>query len=378
MEDAHTTMLSLAPEHPDCAFFAVYDGHCGQNIARYCGDHLHRRVATSPHFAKEEYAEALTQGFLGVDEDILTTELRNDASGCTAVSCLVTGTGEVYCGNAGDSRCVLSRGGTAVPLSFDHKPTNEGEMKRIQRAGGFVKSGRVNGNLALSRAIGDFEFKKNKQVDAESQCITAKPDVIKTQLQKEDEFLVLACDGIWDVMSNDEVVTFVKNELEQTDDLAAICERAFDKCLAPSYASFFPSPHACADTHFDTHTHTKPTHRTQGTRSWLRQHDDAHYPIPRRLQATIGTDRIEGTARPFAHSCSSSLFSPQHTNEKKRQHKQPNKNPTLCQNASVQPYNPTCIPTHCSHTHSLHETFLQSVRSGASQHSVTHGNQQAK
>eukprot|EP01061_Rhynchopus_euleeides_P037159 TRINITY_DN6296_c0_g4_i1.p1 TRINITY_DN6296_c0_g4~~TRINITY_DN6296_c0_g4_i1.p1 ORF type:complete len:345 (+),score=96.16 TRINITY_DN6296_c0_g4_i1:142-1035(+) len=234
MEDAHTTLLSLGPENPDCSFYAVYDGHCGHNVARYCGEHLHKRVVLSPHFARAEYGAALSEGFLGTDADIWQGELRTDGSGCTAVSCLVTGKGEVVCGNAGDSRCVLSRGGQAVPLSFDHKPTNPAEMQRIQKAGGFVTGGRVNGNLALSRAIGDFDFKQNPQVQPEDQVISAKPDIITTQLQKEDEFIVLACDGIWDCMSNDEVVAFVREEMRHTDDLAAICERTFDKCIAPS------------------------------------------------------------------------------------------------------------------------------------------------
>ena len=141
----------------------------------------------------------------------------------------------MVCGNAGDSRCVLSRGGVAVPLSFDHKPTNTAEMQRIQKAGGFVTGGRVNGNLALSRAIGDFDFKQNAQVAPEDQAISAKPDIITTQLQPEDDFLVLACDGIWDCMSNDEVIAFVRQELAHTDDLAAICERTFDRCIAPTY-----------------------------------------------------------------------------------------------------------------------------------------------
>eukprot|EP01063_Lacrimia_lanifica_P007573 TRINITY_DN14857_c0_g1_i2.p1 TRINITY_DN14857_c0_g1~~TRINITY_DN14857_c0_g1_i2.p1 ORF type:complete len:270 (+),score=83.66 TRINITY_DN14857_c0_g1_i2:77-886(+) len=232
MEDAHTTLLSLGPEGPDCAFYAVFDGHCGRNVARYCGDHLHKRVASSPHFAAGEYAKALDEGFLGIDTDLLQSDLKGDPSGCAAVACLLTGQGQILCGNAGDSRCVLSRGGAAFELSRDHKPTNAGEMKRIQKAGGFVAAGRINGNLALSRAIGDFDFKQNASLPAEEQIVSAQPQVIATELQADDEFVVLACDGIWDCLSSQEVVDFVHNELRHTDDLAAICERAFDRCLA--------------------------------------------------------------------------------------------------------------------------------------------------
>ena len=98
-------------------------------------------------------------------------------------------------GNAGDSRSVLGIKGRAKPLSFDHKPSNEGEKARICAAGGFVDFGRVNGNLALSRAIGDFEFKKSADLPPEQQIVTAFPDVTVHELGDDDEFLVIACDG---------------------------------------------------------------------------------------------------------------------------------------------------------------------------------------
>lgn len=85
--------------------------------------------------------------------------------------------------------------GRAKPLSFDHKPQNEGEKARICAAGGFVDFGRVNGNLALSRAIGDFEFKKSADLPPEQQIVTAYPDVTVHEIGDEDEFLVIACDG---------------------------------------------------------------------------------------------------------------------------------------------------------------------------------------
>jgi protein phosphatase PTC2/3 len=115
--------------------------------------------------------------------------------------------------NAGDSRTVLGVKGRAKPLSFDHKPQNEGisgprlfawslqanfvagEKARISAAGGFVDFGRVNGNLALSRAIGDFEFKKSADLSPEQQIVTAFPDVITHEVSSDDEFLVIACDG---------------------------------------------------------------------------------------------------------------------------------------------------------------------------------------
>ena len=93
------------------------------------------------------------------------SEAGESFAGCTATTMLLTQT-EIYCANAGDSRTVLSRGKQAVPLSEDHKPDDAIERKRIYNANGFVEDGRVNGMLALSRALGDFEYKNNPSMKA--------------------------------------------------------------------------------------------------------------------------------------------------------------------------------------------------------------------
>lgn len=162
---------------------------------------------------------------------------------------IVHDTQTIYVANAGDSRAVMSVAGKAEPMSWDHKPGNQSkcmqltinvrqplvtyfsssaEVARIIAAGGFVEFGRVNGNLALSRAIGDFEFKQNPHLDAESQIVTAFPDVEKRELEigkdKPMEFLVLACDGIWDVMSNQDVVNFCRRLIAEGKELDKVCE----------------------------------------------------------------------------------------------------------------------------------------------------------
>jgi protein phosphatase PTC2/3 len=105
--------------------------------------------------------------------------------------------------------------GRVQNLSYDHKPNNELEAKRIVAAGGWVEFNRVNGNLALSRALGDFVFKKNDGKRAEEQIVTAYPDVDVKDLTSDHEFILLACDGIWDVLSNEEVLEFVRSRIAQ-------------------------------------------------------------------------------------------------------------------------------------------------------------------
>jgi len=175
----------------------------------------------------------------GVDFQAGSDEVGKD-SGTTAICALIQGN-NLYVANVGDSRCVLCRAGKAVELSTDHKPEDEVELARIEKAGAKVtENGRVNGGLNLSRALGDHVYKMNKELSAEDQAITANPELREMELRKEDEFMVLACDGIWNVMTSEEVVAHVKSRLdgdgnaaEEKISLTAICEELFDMCMAP-------------------------------------------------------------------------------------------------------------------------------------------------
>jgi protein phosphatase 2C family protein 2/3 len=232
MEDSHTHLLSL-PDDNNAAFFAVYDGHGGARVANYASMHLHKRIVNHELYAKGEVEEALRQSFLQIDEQMMQDdETREDSSGTTAITVLIKDSA-IYCANVGDSRAVASIGGEAVPMSNDHKPTNDEESKRIVAAGGWVEFSRVNGNLALSRALGDFGFKRNDNKSAEEQVVTANPEILKFEMTREIEFLVLACDGIWDVMSNQEVVDFCRERLANGLQPEVICEQLLDRCLAP-------------------------------------------------------------------------------------------------------------------------------------------------
>ncbi|KAG9052319.1 Protein phosphatase 2C 2 [Serendipita sp. 407] len=233
MEDAHTALLQLEQSSRN-AFFAVFDGHGGSTVAKYAGDHVAQRLASEPSYAEGDYKAALKRAFLGTDEDLRAdSAFISDPSGCTAVAALITEDRKLYVANAGDSRSVLSIKGEVKPMSFDHKPTNKDETARIVAAGGFVEFGRVNGNLALSRAIGDFEFKSNIGLPPEQQAVTANPDIEEHQLSDEDEFLILACDGIWDGVSSQQAVDMVRRQVAQRKSLQEICEATIQRCCAP-------------------------------------------------------------------------------------------------------------------------------------------------
>ncbi|TPX34837.1 hypothetical protein SmJEL517_g02572 [Synchytrium microbalum] len=237
MEDEHTAILNLSSttslsdisspatnayypkvKVPACSFssspvslFAVFDGHGGEACAKVASLGLPLRVARDEAFRRGDYKSALRNGYLGVDADMQSDpELGQDVAGCTAVTALITPDYRILVANAGDSRAVLSSSGDALPLSFDHKPTNPDEYARIRTAGSFVENGRVDGNLALSRALGDFEYKQNVMLSPERQIVTANPDVVERRCRDGDEFVVLACDGIWDCMTNQECIDFLR------------------------------------------------------------------------------------------------------------------------------------------------------------------------
>lgn len=111
---------------------------------------------------------------------------------------------KIFCANAGDSRAVLWQSNNrTIALSDDHKPDNTDELKRIIKSGHVVEDSRVDGNLALSRAVGDFQYKDASNLGAEDQAVTAHPDVTQRDRCKEDDFIIVACDGIWDCLSNE-------------------------------------------------------------------------------------------------------------------------------------------------------------------------------
>jgi len=226
----HILQLS---EDPAASFFAVFDGHGGSKVAQYAAQHLPSLLVKRPEYKQQNYALALQESFLEVDSLMrITPQLKDEVAGCTAVAVLIKDK-TIWCANAGDSRAIGGVGGRAVALSTDHKPWDEIEFKRITKAGGFVENNRVNGNLALSRALGDFVFKNSKTLPQNEQIVSAEPDVMWATMTEEWDFLLLACDGIWDILDRQAVCDFVTVRIGRNLDPAVICEQLMDRCLAP-------------------------------------------------------------------------------------------------------------------------------------------------
>lgn len=239
MEDAHKCAVGLSI-NKDYSFFGVFDGHAGPKVAQHCSEHLMETIERKYDNCKSNADEvdrvkaAVHDGFIEQDEELRSKYPWNngeDRSGTTAVVVMIT-PDKIIFGNCGDSRGILCRSGNLEFHTTDHKPYNEAERQRIERAGGTVMMQRVNGSLAVSRALGDFDYKRASELKLTEQLVSPEPDMnVIDRDSNEDQFLLLACDGIFDVMTNEEVIKFVLHKLELDNDLPSICSSLIDTCL---------------------------------------------------------------------------------------------------------------------------------------------------
>lgn len=223
MEDAH---ISIPDLDKNTSLFAVFDGHGGAEVAKFCADNFAKELLQNASFKEGNYANSLKETFLKMDEILmgdngmdLLRQYKQDAemttcfAGCTANVVLIVDR-KAYIANAGDSRCIsYTNDKKVLALSFDHKPDNEEEKKRIVKAGGYVSDGRVNDNLNLSRAIGDLEYKKSTELKPEEQIISAFPDVVEQSID-DQSFFIIGCDGIWETKTAEEICDTTINRLK--------------------------------------------------------------------------------------------------------------------------------------------------------------------
>ncbi|KAK4427132.1 putative protein phosphatase 2C 25 [Sesamum alatum] len=205
MEDRYSALVGL---HGDSnqAYFGIFDGHGGSKAAEFAADNLNKNIidelkrretAAAAAADDDDIEQAVRSGYLTTDSEFLKRDLRG---GTCCVTALIM-RGNLVVSNAGDCRAVSSRSGVAEALTSDHRPSREDERDRIETLGGFVecRNGvwRVLGSLAVSRGIGDQYLK---------QWVIAEPETKVLRLEQEHEFLLLASDGLWDKVSNQEAV----------------------------------------------------------------------------------------------------------------------------------------------------------------------------
>lgn len=221
MEDFHDAKIHKI-EDKMVGLFGVFDGHGGSRAADYVQQNLFKNLLEHPQFVTDTKL-AIAETYQSTDQAYLQAENNQHRDAGSTASTAVLVEDRLYVANVGDSRAVVCIGGKATPLSNDHKPNRTDERQRIENAGGVVMwSGtwRVGGVLAVSRAFGDRLLKK---------YVVADPEIQEENITEDVEFLLLASDGLWDVVSNQDAVTMVKDVQDAEEAAKRLTDEAYKK-----------------------------------------------------------------------------------------------------------------------------------------------------
>ncbi|KAL2091885.1 hypothetical protein ACEWY4_011683 [Coilia grayii] len=234
MEDRHVALASFnqlfgIQDGVDRQYYAVFDGHGGVDAATFAATHLHVVLSQQESLAKDPDA-AFKAAFSQVD-DLFKVKTKRERlrSGSTGVAVLLAGDW-LHVSWLGDSQAMLVRQGEPVTLMDPHKPEREDEKQRIENLGGciaFMGCWRVNGTYAVSRAIGDFDQKPYVSNMADCSCV---------QLSGEEDYVLLACDGFFDVVRPAEVPGLVLEALREAEGRGG-CEEVAQRLVAQAKAA---------------------------------------------------------------------------------------------------------------------------------------------
>ncbi|XVF78560.1 hypothetical protein PTKIN_Ptkin14bG0144100 [Pterospermum kingtungense] len=188
----------------ELGLFAIFDGHLSQIIPDYLKSHLFDNILNEPDFWTEP-EKAIRRAYRITDTTILEKAGDFGDGGSTAVTAILINCQKLVIANVGDSRAVICKNGKAKQLSVDHEPSTEKEV--IENRGGFVSNfpgdvARVDGQLAVARAFGDKSIKEH---------LSSEPDVTVEMIGDDTEFILLASDGLWKVMTNQEAVDAIRS-----------------------------------------------------------------------------------------------------------------------------------------------------------------------
>ncbi|GER49815.1 protein phosphatase 2C family protein [Striga asiatica] len=250
MEDFYDIKSSKVDGQSVC-LFGIFDGHGGARAAEYLKEHLFENLLKHPQFIANTKL-AISETYQQTDRDFLDSEketFRDDGS--TASTAVLVGN-HLYVANVGDSRTIISKAGKAIPLSEDHKPNRSDERKRIESAGGVVMwagTWRVGGVLAMSRAFGNRMLK---------QFVVAEPEIQDLEVDQNLELLVLASDGLWDVVPNEDAVSIAQTEDDPECAARKLTETAFTRGSADNITCIVVKFHHAKAGPIESHQNLEP------------------------------------------------------------------------------------------------------------------------
>ncbi|KAG5564224.1 hypothetical protein RHGRI_000428 [Rhododendron griersonianum] len=239
MEDTHICITDLAKNfgyhvlgEEVISFYGVFDGHGGKGAANFVRDHLPRVIVEDADFPLE-LEKVVTRSFMETDAAFAKSCSLESAlsSGTTALTAMIFGR-SLLVANAGDCRAVLSRRGMAIEMSKDHRPCCDIERMRIESLGGFIDDGYLNGQLGVTRALGDWHMNGLKETTTGmGGPLSAEPELKLLTLTKEDEFFIIGSDGMWDVFTSQNAVDFARRKLQEHNDVKKCCKEIVEEAL---------------------------------------------------------------------------------------------------------------------------------------------------
>lgn len=228
MEDTDVICQNLFVfEEIPLAYYAVYDGHGGHICSEFLKENLHTVIRQRLIERHERTIDVMNtirdtviETYAVIDQRFYDKYLDQSLNvGSASISCIIMGD-RIITINLGDSRAVLCRNGRAIDLSHDHKPDNPEELERIKKFGGKVTLGRLQSRLAVSRAFGDFEYKlvgtDTDKEKMQGSLVSIEPEITQVYINPQlDEFLLIACDGLFDAYSSQQAVDLIREKLIQ-------------------------------------------------------------------------------------------------------------------------------------------------------------------
>ncbi|CAF1048137.1 unnamed protein product [Rotaria sordida] len=248
MEDRHKHLIPLDKNSwKSWSYFAIFDGHNGVDTAKTASEQLDihllytlYHMSDKKHKSEQSSDESRGSSQLNLDHihdaikqtyfelDKYLRKVLKDESGCVCITCLISPE-KIYLINIGDSRAIIiSNDGHVLAHTEDHKPEDPAEQERIHEAGGKISKSciggvlRVENQLAMTRVLGDFAMDKH--------IVPPMADIVEYSRNSLASFIVLACDGIWDVMTNEDVALFIIHRAS-TYKLEDIASQLLEECL---------------------------------------------------------------------------------------------------------------------------------------------------
>ena len=229
MEDFHY-IKALLNKKLNCSYFGLFDGHSGKEVGMYLMENLHKIISQELKNNNVENSEGMKNiiknSFEKIDLEINNQNYKNETGSTGTVLLLFKDSDSpsgksLICANVGDSKAFLINKKEMKLITKDHKCCDANEVKRIRDAGGVVFRERVFGTLMLTRSFGDKEMKKYG--------VLSTPDIFCHNIEEEDIFVIIASDGVWDVVEEDEIFKMSQEKISSSDFSKKIIQLAKDR-----------------------------------------------------------------------------------------------------------------------------------------------------